>query len=55
VTHVLGDRRVVIQDLVANLEIKPDAPFVCADNTQDYLKRNVLDFERVTLPGPGGG
>ena len=35
-THVLGDRRTVIHDLVANLNVKPDAPFVDADNGQDF-------------------
>ena len=35
-TYVLGDRRPVIHHLVANLDVKPDAPFVDADNGQDF-------------------
>ncbi len=34
-TYVLGDRRTVIHHFVANLDIKPDAPFVDANNGQN--------------------
>ncbi len=35
-TDVLGDRRTVIHHLIANLDVKPDAPFVDADHGQDF-------------------
>ena len=35
-THVLCDGGTVIHDLVTNLDVKPDAPFVDSDNGQDF-------------------
>ena len=35
-THALRDRHTVIHHLIANLDVKPDAPLVDADNREDF-------------------
>ncbi len=42
-THVFGDQSTVIHDLVADLDVEPDAPFVNSNNGQN-LRTNPFEY-----------